>query len=85
MPAKESNSVPFYWKRGLFAGLAIAAIMSFLVHRLVPTLSGAAADAASSPHHTPFGPLMGMIIFALFCVLPGPNPDERLPGAKGAR
>jgi hypothetical protein len=90
----ESVRVPYYWKRGLCAGLAIGAIMTFLSHRIDPVALQAAQGAAvvggvrevdSTNHGTPFGPMLGVLIFVLFCVMPGPIPDHGPEVARGSR
>jgi hypothetical protein len=89
--------MPFYWKRGIVAGLAVGLIMSFLVRRIdpavtsgpqvrtVPASSIGEGNVAVRPptpdndedtsrqHRTPFGPLMGVIVLALFWSMPGPD------------
>lgn len=72
----------YYWKQGLIAGL----VVGFVLHVLMQQLSARSPlpdgnmqmdqpgkVAPVSTHHTPLGPLMGLTIFALCMVMPGPN------------
>jgi hypothetical protein len=74
-------TTPYYWKRGLAAGLIIWAVLSFLVARL--DLRGKELASGNIPmetevtyevptRQTDFGVFLGVIVFALFCVVPGP-------------
>lgn len=74
--------MPYYWKRGLIAGLVVGVMLHILLQQLTartPMGSGnmqmdnPSAPAPVQTHHTPLGPLMGLTIFALCCVMPGPD------------
>jgi len=61
--------MPYYWKRGLVAALVVGGIMQLLVQKFEQLH----AQATPGIHHTPFAPLIAVILFALFCVMPGPQ------------
>lgn len=72
----------YYWKQGLIAGLAVGLVLHILMQQLSarsPLPDGnmpveqAGKPAPVSSHHTPLGPLMGLTIFALCMVMPGPD------------
>lgn len=72
--------MPYYWKRGLIVGL----VVGFLLHGLllglearrpdVPEGNFVTARTERQAHKgTPLGPLLGLTVFALCCVMPGPK------------
>ncbi len=72
----------YYWKQGLAAGLAVGLVLHILMQQLAArsplpdgnmAIDQPAKPAPVSSHHTPLGPLMGLTIFALCMVMPGPN------------
>jgi hypothetical protein len=74
--------VPYYWKRGLIVGLVTGLMLHVLLQQLadrhpvqpegnVPVASVAEATPTHRP--TPLGPLMGLTIFVLCCVMPAPG------------
>ncbi|MFN8611041.1 MAG: hypothetical protein U0931_26095 [Vulcanimicrobiota bacterium] len=72
----------YYWKQGLITGLVVGLLMHVLMQQLQarpPLAQGnfpvdnPQAPAPLSRPHTPLGPLMGLTIFALCWVMPGPN------------
>ena len=72
----------YYWKQGLVAGLVVGLVLHILMMQLQarsPLPQGnVPVDQPKSPgpvteHHTPLGPLMGLTIFALCFVMPGPD------------
>lgn len=72
----------YYWKQGLVAGLVVGFVLHILMQQLQarsPLPQGnVPVDQPRNPgpvteHHTPLGPLMGITIFALCFVMPGPN------------
>ncbi len=71
----------YYWKQGLIAGLAVGFVLHILMQQLAArsTLPTGNVEmeqpgkAAPVTHHTPLGPLMGLTIFALCMVMPGPD------------
>lgn len=74
--------MPYYWKRGMVAGLVVGFMLHVLLQQLAlrhpppatgnyPVSAGASSDASN--RGTPLGPLMGLVIFALCCVMPGPK------------
>lgn len=74
--------MPYYWKRGLIVGLVVGLTLHILLQQLsarAPLPQGnmpmddPAAPTPVREHHTPLGPLMGIVLFALCCVMPGPN------------
>ena len=79
--------LPYYWKRGLLAGIVIWLVLGFLVSHLekrqelmdsnVPV---AQKPAARPPmKQTDFGSFLGVLIFALFCAVPGPDFGRSAP------
>ncbi len=72
----------YYWKQGLGAGLAVGFVLHILMQQLTarePLPDGnLPVEQQGKPvpvntHHTPLGPLMGLTIFGLCMVMPGPN------------
>jgi len=72
----------YYWKQGLVAGLVVGLVLHILMMQLQarsPLPQGnVPVDQPKNPgpvteHHTPLGPLMGLTIFALCLVMPGPD------------
>ena len=82
-------SLPYYWKRGVIAGLAIWIILSYLVGRLEVREQIATSNMPQETeiklrkpaHQTDFGSFLGVLVFALFCVVPGPYHDQRAQNA----
>lgn len=96
--------LPYYFWRGVLAGLAVYTLMSFLINRLdmraqqitsnVPVDEPTRKVVQQAPRRqTDFGGFLGVIVFALFCVVPGPyevskrtgvqegpNPDQKSTG-----
>lgn len=77
-------SLPPYWKRGAIYGLVVGLSLHLLLRELqarTPEMPlGNMATERSQPHHrktTPLGPLLGVTIFVLFCVMPGSRPEPR--------
>ena len=79
-------SVPYYWKRGLLAGVSIGIVLSFLIGRLDRRSQQMTSNIPVEPEQvyatprprTDFGMFVGVVVFALFCVVPGPfrSPGE---------
>lgn len=72
--------MPYYWKRGLVAGLVIGLMLHVLLQQLELRHPAQAngnfpmtSAPTASPSKTPLGPLMGLVIFALCCAMPGPS------------
>lgn len=89
--------MPPYWKRGAVAGIAVWAIMSLLVSHLdhrnakmieegnvpISVTTPKETSPGTERRQTDFGRLMGLLVFALFCVIPEnpvyPNPPQKAP------
>jgi hypothetical protein len=73
--------VPYYWKRGLLFGVIIGVILHLLLGHLAARdegLSSSNLPTASTTRPepkpgTPLGPLIGVTVFLLCCVMPGPQ------------
>lgn len=72
--------MPFYWKRGLAMGLVVGVMLHLLLQQLelrspVLPMGNVPTQANSRPVHrgTPLGPLLGVTVFVLCCVMPGPS------------
>lgn len=72
--------MPYYWKRGLLVGLVVGVMLHLLLLQLAsrqPELPEGNIPVAATqrvPHKTtPLGPLMGIVIFTMCCVMPGPQ------------
>jgi hypothetical protein len=78
-------ALPYYWKRGVIAGVAIWLILSYLVSRLEVREQIAGSNMPQETeiklkkpaHQTDFGGFLGVLVFALFCVVPGPYHNQR--------
>jgi hypothetical protein len=74
-----------YWKQGLVLGLVVGVMLHVLLQQLssrgalpqgnLPVDRPNSTIPVSRPH-TPLGPLMGITIFALCWVMPGPNASK---------
>lgn len=72
----------YYWKQGLVTGLIVGVLLHVLLQQLssrgtmpqgnLPMDNPNAPIPVTRPH-TPLGPLMGVTIFLLCWVMPGPN------------
>ena len=74
--------MPYYWKRGLIAGLVVGITLHILLQQLairrpaqpLGNIPMTASETETAPRpRTPLGPLMGVTIFVLCCVMPGPT------------
>lgn len=72
--------MPYYWKRGLLMGLVTGTMLHLLLQQLearqpdLPLGNMPMAATQSVPHKsTPLGPFIGVVVFALCCVMPGPK------------
>lgn len=80
-------TLPYYWKRGAVAGVAIWLILTYLVSRLEVREQIAGSNMPQETeiklqkpaHQTDFGGFLGVLIFALFCAVPGPHYGQRAP------
>ena len=86
---RDSLRLPYYFWRGLLAGLVVWLLMSFLVNRLdtrskqmesnFPVDDPSRVTFTAPEHRTDFGGFLGVIVFALFCVVPGPYATSSVP------
>lgn len=73
--------MPYYWKRGLLVGLVVGVMLHLLMIQLqsrtpdFPEGNIPVAESQAVPPRptTPLGPLMGLVVFAACCWMPGPN------------
>ena len=74
--------MPYYWKRGLVVGLVTGFMLHILLQQLAdrhPVLPegnvpvATVGSAPPPPKGTPLGPLMGLTVFVLCCVMPAPG------------
>ena len=63
----------YYWKRGLVAAVVTGVLLQLMVWRVEQRHY----EEAPTQHRTPFAPTLAVIIFALFCVMPGPDASKR--------